>query len=344
MRNNMKLGFHAQNPFIYKLYNTVFAFFLFVLVSPLIIIISICLFATQGPDILYRGVRIGKNGKTFQIYKFRTLCRESAQRITQTCALPRGTNIETPLGGFLRETRLDELPQLLNVIIGDMNILGPRPVRPEIAIIECKKIENYEMRFLVKPGLIGPTQALFAHGASKRLRARMNNKLVQRPVCIVAEIQFFVQVAWSMIIKCLKMICEHWKIRENKGSAPKRFMPEIFLDNGDRRFLVTKITKDHIECEMRPVSQINGKSHLYVNLRDGRKRRAKIILDHENKIKYAPYSEFSEYIIERYGLGLTLVEPKVRAQSIEPQASMQRPVWINDSFFGFFASRSARRS
>ena len=343
MLPSMKIGFQPQYPIAYRIYNVFIACVLFIGVMPLFLLIAIGLIATQGPDIVYRGLRIGKNGRTFHIYKFRTLCRASAPKLTQTCALPSGTNIETPLGGFLRETRLDELPQLFNVIIGDMNILGPRPVRPEIAAIECKNIENYDMRFLVTPGLIGPTQALFAHGASKRLRARMNNKLVQRPVSILGEMTFIFQVIWSVFQKCLKLFLGQI-IKNIKDQNSASFNRPIYLDYNNRPYSIKNITKERIECEAPILSPCDGPLSICIDLKNGKRRRARILFSDGAEITYTPYSEFSKYIIERYGLGMTLVEPKLKTQSVKKHVSKDRSVWINGNFLGTLGARSARRS
>lgn len=94
---------------------------------PLMAVIAIALFLTQGPRILYSGARIGKDQVPFNILKFRTLDDKKAAALTANQVLPAGSNIETPLGRFLRASRLDELPQLFNVLRGDMNLVGPAP-------------------------------------------------------------------------------------------------------------------------------------------------------------------------------------------------------------------------
>ena len=122
--------------------------------------------------------------------------------------LPADSGIETPLGAFLRETRLDELPQLVNVVLGHMNICGPRPVRPEMAAIQRTRIAGYDLRFRVRPGLIGHTQAYMHHGTSKALRARYNNILCRAPVRYRGELGMIALVGACVISRVVTTIWE----------------------------------------------------------------------------------------------------------------------------------------
>jgi hypothetical protein len=80
----------------------------------------------------------------------------------------------------LRDTRLDELPQLLNILKGDMDFVGPRPVRPEVYEAICRYIPNYDRRFAVKPGLVGFSQLFTPHNTPKRIRTLIDNTLLRR--------------------------------------------------------------------------------------------------------------------------------------------------------------------
>ena len=122
---------------------------------------------------------MGKDKKLFNMYKFRTLPVGAQQKIgaellaPTTMALPRYIRI-------IRDTRLDELPQLFNVLRGDMNFIGPRPERPEIYESKCRDIPGYEARFRVKPGLIGYAQLFTPHSAPKRIRSFIDGKLIEQ--------------------------------------------------------------------------------------------------------------------------------------------------------------------
>ncbi|MDD5710839.1 MAG: sugar transferase [Candidatus Colwellbacteria bacterium] len=123
---------------------------------------------SPGPAI-FRQARVGKNGRIFRLYKLRTMRAiskgGSAEGGSATWTGKNDPRI-TKVGKFLRNTRMDELPQLWNVLIGDMSIVGPRPERPELVKKLTEKIPCYNMRHLVKPGLTGWAQINYEYGDS----------------------------------------------------------------------------------------------------------------------------------------------------------------------------------
>lgn len=129
--------------------------------------------------LIYKGTRLGINKQPFTIYKVSTLKPETEKTFNNK-VLPIGSSMELPFGKFLRNTRLDELPQLFNVIKGDMSVFGPRPVRKDIYVQNQKTIKNYSLRFIVKPGILGPAQLFLPHSAPKKIRAKLNNNYVLR--------------------------------------------------------------------------------------------------------------------------------------------------------------------
>lgn len=193
-------GYQPAWPMLYRVWNLVLVLPLIVLTLPLIVVITLALALTQGPrNIFYFGARIGKDQRPFSIIKFKTL-RDEAALLTRDKVLPANSQMETALGKPLRETRLDELPQLFNVLKGDMNMLGPRPVRHTIAEQARATVANYDLRFSVKPGLIGYTQALMPHSADKAIRARVNAMLCRRRVNLVQEVVFIVLTGLSVLV------------------------------------------------------------------------------------------------------------------------------------------------
>jgi lipopolysaccharide/colanic/teichoic acid biosynthesis glycosyltransferase len=135
-------------------------FFLLV-ASPLIGLIALALLLTNGRPLLYRGERVGRDGRIFQMLKFRTLRRGAEERLGPYLGeeLVRRTREETTaVGRRLRAAQLDELPQLWNVLRGDMSLVGPRPIRPRFFEELASELPAYWQRLVVRPGLTGFAQ------------------------------------------------------------------------------------------------------------------------------------------------------------------------------------------
>ena len=131
---------------------------------PFIVIFSILIYFEDFGPVLYFQKRVGKNGENFTICKLRTMKTNAESKGVQWSR--KGDKRVTNIGKFLRSTRIDELPQLFSVLIGDMSLIGPRPERPEIDLKLKEKIPFYELRYLVKPGLSGWAQVNFPYGSS----------------------------------------------------------------------------------------------------------------------------------------------------------------------------------
>lgn len=135
------------------------AFISCVVCIPLGIVIATCIKLTSRGPIIYKQERMGKNGKVFMLYKFRTMLNYSGQEggTAWSLATTRGDTRITSLGKILRYTHLDEIPQLVNIAKGDISITGPRPERIELAR-EYATLSYYEIRHIIKPGLTGWAQ------------------------------------------------------------------------------------------------------------------------------------------------------------------------------------------
>ena len=140
-----------------RIMDIVIASFAVLILSPLCLIIAVLIKATSKGPIFYSQTRSGKDGKDFEIYKFRTM-RTDAEKDSGPVWAKAKDNRITPIGNFLRKSRIDEIPQFINVLKGDMSVIGPRPERP----IFVKKLEgeiaDYRKRLVVKPGITGLAQ------------------------------------------------------------------------------------------------------------------------------------------------------------------------------------------
>jgi lipopolysaccharide/colanic/teichoic acid biosynthesis glycosyltransferase len=126
-----------------------------------IVLISLAILATSGRPILYRGQRVGRGGHFYTMLKFRTLRGGAEERLGEFLGdelVERTREERTTVGRWLRATQLDELPQLLNVLRGDMSLVGPRPIRPIFFEQLASDLPAYWQRLVVRPGLTGFAQ------------------------------------------------------------------------------------------------------------------------------------------------------------------------------------------
>jgi len=147
----------VQDPWLVAVVQATIALTALVLLSPIMLLVAILVRATSPGPVLYRGTRLGQGMRPFSIYKFRTLRVGSEGEIGARLLQPRDS-FYTPIGRFLKRTKLDEIPQLWNVVRGDMNLVGPRPVRPVFLEEFLATIPGYARRFAMKPGLTGVAQ------------------------------------------------------------------------------------------------------------------------------------------------------------------------------------------
>jgi lipopolysaccharide/colanic/teichoic acid biosynthesis glycosyltransferase len=132
-----------------------------VVLSPLLLMTAAAIAITSGRPIFYHGARVGQAGRLFHMYKFRTLKPDAEDRLGPYLGeeLSRRTELEvTQVGRLLRKVHLDEVPQLWNVLQGDMSVVGPRPIRPAFFTELCREIPQYWQRLVVRPGVTGFAQ------------------------------------------------------------------------------------------------------------------------------------------------------------------------------------------
>lgn len=160
-----ELGPNVRHVALQRLYSMMVALVGLVAASPLMLLaLALVKLSSKGPAI-YRQRRVGLHGRVFELYKFRSMYVDAEARTGAVWAAENDPRI-TPAGRWLRKLRLDELPQFVNVLKGEMAIVGPRPERPEFVEVLCEKIPFYGQRHAILPGITGWAQINHHYGAT----------------------------------------------------------------------------------------------------------------------------------------------------------------------------------
>ena len=172
----------------------------FVVISPLMLLTALLVKLTSNGPVLYTQTRVGKNGDHFEIYKFRTM-RVDAEKETGPVWAQANDSRLTPVGEILRKTHIDELPQLFNVLKGEMSLIGPRPERPVFVKELKEKIQGYENRLAIKPGITGLAQVWHRYDETiEDVKKKVRYDLLYiKKMCLWADINIALRTVYVVL-------------------------------------------------------------------------------------------------------------------------------------------------
>jgi lipopolysaccharide/colanic/teichoic acid biosynthesis glycosyltransferase len=329
------------------------ALLLLLVAAPLVLALAAFVLLVDGRPAFYRGPRLGRGRKTFTIYKLRTLQR-GAEKVVGGELLKHSHPLVLRGGAFLRDTRLDELPQLLNVVRGDMAFLGPRPERPEVYRAQCQAIPGYDRRFAVRPGLIGSSQLFTPHGTAKRYRTLLDNSALRRRRNLAADVGVVAFTAWSVLVKaCARMRRklralprlllrsrgrERRRLRRiTRAGAAARFHGDPFA----RTWRVVDLQEESALLEGSRVAAVPSGQALMLDLELALERgaerptrrtvrcTAEIVAQRPGAramrlvVRFRPATERGEYMLHQYFLGTSLASPRA---SWRPAGALRAPI------------------
>jgi exopolysaccharide biosynthesis polyprenyl glycosylphosphotransferase len=162
--NGFNLAADSISQKLKRILDLILAWLLLAFLSPLMLLVIVAIKLDSPGPVFYTQIRAGVDGKPFRVYKFRSMYEDAEKRGAQWANQqdPRITRV----GRWLRLMRIDELPQIFNVLRGEMSLIGPRPERPEFDVKLREEIPYYDLRYVVKPGITGWAQVMYPYGAS----------------------------------------------------------------------------------------------------------------------------------------------------------------------------------
>ncbi|MBF0483969.1 MAG: exopolysaccharide biosynthesis polyprenyl glycosylphosphotransferase [Candidatus Omnitrophica bacterium] len=166
----------------------------FIILSPLFLFTAVLIKLVSRGPIFYSQTRVGKDGELFEIYKFRTM-KANAEKATGPVWASQNDDRIIPFGKFLRTAHIDELPQLVNILKGEMSLIGPRPERPVFVEEFKKEIPDYYKRLYIKPGLTGMAQVWHKYDETKDdVRKKVKYDLLYiKKVCLWTDIKILLR-------------------------------------------------------------------------------------------------------------------------------------------------------
>ena len=165
-------------PYIKRGADVILSLLALICLSPVYLIVALAVKISSPGPVLFRQQRVGRGGRLFTIYKFRTM-RTDTPRDTATHLLQDPARYITGVGAFLRRSSLDELPQFWNVVKGDMSLIGPRPERPIFSEEFARRIDGWDQRLLIRPGVSGLAQVTGGYELLPKEKARYDIEYIE---------------------------------------------------------------------------------------------------------------------------------------------------------------------
>ena len=170
-----------------------------IVTSPIVLLISVAIWLESGSPVLFRQKRVGLRGREFEMLKFRSMYADP-QNSRQASWTGDSDRRITRVGKFIRRYRIDELPQMINVLLGDMSVVGPRPEQPFFCELLEQEIPYYGQRHCLRPGITGWAQVKYQYGASvEETRVKLEHDLFY-----VKHLSFMLDIA--IILETLKVL------------------------------------------------------------------------------------------------------------------------------------------
>ena len=192
-------GLSIEQEFMKRTMDVVLSFAAAVITLPFFAVIGAAIKLTDGGPVFYKQVRLTKDRKEFEIYKFRTMIQNAEAESGARLASEKDPRI-LPVGRFLRATRLDELPQIYNILKGDMSIVGPRPERPELAAEIEVEIPEFSYRLKVKAGLTGYAQVYGKYNTTSYDKLKLDLTYI-RNYSILLDLKLIIMTPKIMFMK-----------------------------------------------------------------------------------------------------------------------------------------------
>lgn len=179
-----------------RVFEIIFSIGLLLFTLPVLILTAIAIKLESPGPVFYKQERVGLNGKTFNIIKLRSMRTDAEKNGPQWAAKndPRVTRV----GQFIRKTRIDELPQLINILRGDMSLIGPRPERPMFTEQFDKEIPGFKNRLMVKPGLTGWAQVNGGYDATPAEKLELDLEYIRRQ-SFMMDLHILCKTVWIVI-------------------------------------------------------------------------------------------------------------------------------------------------